>query len=268
MKNIILYLLLLLSPAAVIAQDTNTETNFSSVDDAAVVAKQIMEASGEKMNFYLAEGNVPNAAAVMYAGKRFIFYNPKFMERLNKTTGTKWAAISVLAHEMGHHLHGSDGRMATELEADEFSGFVLEKMGATLEEAQAAMALVPATVGSYTHPAGNIRIASIEKGWKTAGGKEAIVAAKSSVNKTDDATNKIADVYFKASPDAVYFISKDKKIIRTEDGITETIGQLIAYTDDDFPYIMKDESGYKLYVHRTGTIYSAAGKTVGYIKAV
>ncbi|MFL9845731.1 M48 family metalloprotease [Flavobacterium rhizosphaerae] len=101
---------------------------------------EIMSVIGLKPNFELRVANVPNAAAVVIKNKRYILYNPKFMNQINKASGTNWAAISILAHEIGHHLNGHTldnvgSRPQTELEADEFSGFVLRKMGATLPDA-------------------------------------------------------------------------------------------------------------------------------------
>src|SRR5215213_8487184 len=119
-------------------------TSFSNVTEGRKIAQEIVDIVGLKANFEVREANIPNAAAVVYGGKRYILYNPNFIIQLEKTTGTKWAGISVLAHEIGHHLNGhtitaAGSQPALELEADEFSGFVLRKMGATLQQAQAAM---------------------------------------------------------------------------------------------------------------------------------
>jgi len=139
------------------------------------VVKDIMSVIGLKSNFELRAANVPNAAAVILKSKRYILYNPGFMDKINSATGNKWAAVSILAHEIGHHLNGHTldnvgSRPQTELEADEFSGFVLRKMGATLEEAQSAMALIASMKGSHSHPAKNDRLAYIATGWRSAGG--------------------------------------------------------------------------------------------------
>src|SRR5205085_7375496 len=105
----------------------------------------------------------------------YILYNPRFIDALTRATGTKWAAVSVLAHEIGHHLYrkpNSERSLATELEADEFSGIVLAKMGASLKDAEAAMNLLATTRATATHPAGADRINSIAAGWKKGGGDE------------------------------------------------------------------------------------------------
>ncbi|MGQ2982521.1 hypothetical protein [Flavobacterium sp.] len=158
-------------------------TAYESGKTAEKVVKDIMSVIGLKSNFELRAANVPNAAAVILKSKRYILYNPEFMDKINSATGNKWAAISILAHEIGHHLNGHTldkvgSRPRTELEADEFSGFVLRKMGATLEEAQSAMALIASMKGSHTHPAKNDRLAYIATGWKSAmeAGSTAVIA--------------------------------------------------------------------------------------------
>src|SRR6185436_10860107 len=137
----------------------------SSINEATTIAQQIVKAAGLKANFTIAEANVPNALAVLQQGKRYVLYNPGFVNRLTQATGTRWAAVSVLAHEIGHHLYNSltgkpDKTLATELEADEFSGYVLEKMGASLKDAEAAMKMLATTYATATHPARNVRINS------------------------------------------------------------------------------------------------------------
>jgi hypothetical protein len=161
---------------------------------------EIMAVIGLKPNFELRVANVPNAAAVYIKGKRYILYNPKFMEQINSATGTNWAAISILAHEIGHHLNGHTldqvgSRPKTELEADEFSGFVLRKMGATLIDAQAVMSVIASLKGSHTHPAKKDRLEFIATGWNNAAPEPATVLAQTTTQKpqtTVSAPNTIA----------------------------------------------------------------------------
>ncbi|MDB5236825.1 MAG: hypothetical protein JWR44_3818 [Hymenobacter sp.] len=149
------------------------------------VIREITDAVGLKARFELrSTREVDNAAAVVYNGKRFLLYNPDFLNAVNRAGHTDWAGISILAHEMGHHLNGHTLRAggsqpADELEADEFSGFVLRKLGASLAQAQAAMASVPDDGGSATHPGRTPRLASISQGWQRANGQ--IVASARAV---------------------------------------------------------------------------------------
>lgn len=167
------------------------DINFYEPDAVAEgVVKKIMSVVGLKANFELRAANVPNAAAVILKSKRYILYNPKFMNEINAATGSDWAAISILAHEIGHHLNGHTldnvgSRPDTELEADEFSGFVLRRMGASLPDAQAVMGLIASMKGSHSHPAKADRLTYIASGWNNAGGlmdNSAIANKKSNSN--------------------------------------------------------------------------------------
>ena len=77
-----------------------------------------------------------------------------------------------LAHEIGHHLNGHTlddigSRPKTELEADEFSGFVWERWE-PLSEAQLAMRHIGSERASTTHPAKSDRLYAIKRGWERA----------------------------------------------------------------------------------------------------
>ena len=149
------------------------------------VIREITDAVGLKARFELrATRDIDNAAAVVYDGQRFLLYNPDFLSAVNRAGHTDWAGISILAHEMGHHLNGhtlrgGGSQPADELEADEFSGFVLRKLGASLAQAQAAMATVEDSGGSASHPGRAPRLVAIGQGWQRANGQ--IVASARTV---------------------------------------------------------------------------------------
>ena len=124
------------------------------------------------------EGNVPNAMATFYGQHRVIVYNSAFMDQVAKQSGTRWAYVGILAHELGHHLNFHIASRSTadswhqELQADYFSGLALAKLGATLPEAQAAMKTLEAMYGpggSTTHPPTKMRLQEIEKGFRDGG---------------------------------------------------------------------------------------------------
>ena len=141
---------------------------------------QIMKFTGLPQNFKVVEAPVPNAAAVIMLDEakipqRVIAFNRDFMTIVRDATrGNAWAPVSVMAHEIGHHLSGhtitpGGSQPPTELEADKFSGFVLYKMGATLGDAQAAMSeLVADGPDGPTHPGRGKRLSAIEEGWTQA----------------------------------------------------------------------------------------------------
>lgn len=173
--------------------------SFASNSEAEEKVDDILRQVGLKRNFIVMEcPNIENALAVNLPSDigllRYIIYDNKFLEGVNSTTNTDWAATSILAHEIGHHLNGHslDGtgsRPSKELEADEFSGFVLFKLGATLYDAQAAMRELQGEKGSSTHPAKSARLAAIKKGWDEAHSLSGGVSRpKSTPSTADNAT--------------------------------------------------------------------------------
>jgi len=164
---------LLLGPLALPAAAQAPVTDMPA-SQAAGIIREITEAVGLQPRFELrATSQVDNAAAVVYGGKRYLLYNPQFLAAVNRAGHTDWAGISILAHEMGHHLNGHTLRAGgsqpqDELEADEFSGFVLRHLGASLAQAQTAMATASPDAGSATHPGRAPRLAAISRGWSRA----------------------------------------------------------------------------------------------------
>jgi hypothetical protein len=71
-------------------------------------------------------------------------------------------------HLQGHTLQAGGSRPPTELEADRYSGYVLFRMGATLDQSQAAMRALGSDTGSATHPDRSSRLAAITNGWVAA----------------------------------------------------------------------------------------------------
>lgn len=151
---------------------------FEPDDEAQEIVEKILHRSGLEPNFRLMAANIPNAAAVVKANNnegsdRIILYSQDFMERVKQRTRTDWAAISILAHEIGHHLQGhtlqaGGSRPSIELEADKYSGYVAAMLGGSLDDAQTAIKLLSSDAGSMTHPPKSARLAAITNGWKQA----------------------------------------------------------------------------------------------------
>ena len=147
--------------------------------DAENAVIKILNPLGLPHNFILVPcANIKNAVAVTAKdGLRYIVYDKIFMQNINLVT-TDWSSVSILAHEIGHHLCGHTLNVATslldqrqkELEADEFSGFILSKMGATSEQTFAAIKLLGDEEDDTfsTHPNKTKRIESIKKGYDKA----------------------------------------------------------------------------------------------------
>jgi len=146
---------------------------FSSSADAEKIVSGIMDAMGLDTKFKIKVADVPNVEATIKHHERYILYNPEFVNKVNEVTKDKWASIFILAHEVGHHLDGHTAAglkscPAIELEADQFAGFVLCKMGATLQQSQLAMYYISNMASSKTHPGRLDRLVAIEKGWNKA----------------------------------------------------------------------------------------------------
>ena len=114
-------------------------------------------------------------------------YDPEFMSELKYSSD--WTNMFILAHEVGHHINGhsvdvilsSNGmgkenslstKRIQELEADEFAGFVLGRLGATLSQTQSVMKTISSDGDdSYsTHPSRSKRLNAIKRGFENSGG--------------------------------------------------------------------------------------------------
>lgn len=281
---------------------------FRSNAEAEAVANDIMSVVGLPPNFKIQAAKVPNAAAVVYGQERYVFYNPKFMESVTQSANTNWGAISIMAHEIGHHLSGHtlrDGgsRPNMELEADEFSGFVLRKMGASLNESQAAMRTLASEYGSATHPAKRQRLTAIEKGWSRAdqqmGRYDAPkVPTSSSGNVADNSSQsrqetprkrvpkeekpKTSDrptshpafamyqVVLKNNPGKIYYITQSRAFVRIRNGKVETWGSLKSTNKESHPYMIDFENAKipDLLINRRGSLFNNSGKEVGFLHQV
>lgn len=270
--------------------------SFTSTTQGKQIAERIIDAIGLKANFEIQPANIENAAAVVYGGKRYVLYNPTFISNLVKTTGTEWAAISVLAHEVGHHLNGHTvtargSQPALELEADEFSGYVLRKMGASLSQAQAAMKTLASARASRTHPGQYDRLTSIEKGWNHAddqlAGRPTRKTPEVSQPRVEPVTRDVArntrtttastgagldsryilgDVYFNAEPSAKFHVTTNYNLVKVGNNGLSVLGKLAKLNSSQYPYVLYDEANTQLLVDRKGNIVTRQGRQVGYLR--
>ena len=185
MKQIFVFLILLgckflvaqkVNQCGIIIPPKSLQSNFASVYEARDYINTMLDSINWKENFTIQEQNgINNAYATIIRNRRYIIYDNDFLENLDNYAGTKWASVSVLAHEMGHHYrnHTVDTRGSTppkEIEADYFSGYVMAKLGATLEEARAAMEQIASPQASASHPGKADRLTAIARGWDYAKG--------------------------------------------------------------------------------------------------
>lgn len=111
-----------------------------------------------------------NAFAAIANGRRILAIDVGFVDRVNREVGTDWAAISIIAHEVGHHVDGfSPGNsIRRELNADYWSGQVLQRLGASKHAATRAILRIGTDYDSVTHPNKWARAEKISQGWTDA----------------------------------------------------------------------------------------------------
>lgn len=165
---------------------------------------KILSVIGASKNFRLQPcDNINNAIAVTFKGNRYILYDKKFMQLITNYTNN-WANLFILAHEVGHHINGhtrdaalsailDDTSLAKqrqeELDADKFAGFVLAKLGASLNQTIAAIDLMATNSDDRysTHPNKNKRLESIRVGFNN--GRPKSNTQKSNLNSNLPYTN-------------------------------------------------------------------------------
>lgn len=172
------------------ASNVSKETEMKWMND---MVKKILGIVGlqNKIKLYSFPGS-NNCSAVCLDNEvgsdRYIVFDRFFLQEYEKTTN-KWFVVGVVAHELGHHLNGHTlsgygSRPDKELEADAFAGFILQKLGATREEAKAMFSFLDENQGPPTHPKRPQRYLAIERGWNEASNKSGY--ANLVFNEADD----------------------------------------------------------------------------------
>ena len=217
MKKLLLLLFLLLIPFLSFSQDYGNNidaieicaamqsNNFSSDTKAENALDQILNVIGASKRFVLQPcDNINNAVATSFKGIRYILYDRDFMDSLDNSNN--WGNLFILAHEVGHHINGHsvdiilyaadivepktlEQKRQQELEADEFAGFILAKLGGDISEANKI--ILKATTNdddSYsTHPSGDKRLNAIKIGYnKGLGNKTTVYEAPKAAQTAEE----------------------------------------------------------------------------------
>ncbi|MBC8265772.1 MAG: M48 family metalloprotease, partial [Flavobacteriales bacterium] len=207
--------------------------NFATYKNADIALDKILSVTGMSKRFVLKECNdISNCIATSYKGIRYILYDREFMDAIATRTNA-WSSISILAHEIGHHVNGHSldlivyaSEMAEaptlaesrqmELEADEYSGFVMYKLGASLSQAQEAVRLICTNDDDTysTHPKLDKRLRAIERGYNNAKSQ-----GSNTNTSTKTSTLTAEDYFYKAynnESDWQYKIDNYTKCLRIE----------------------------------------------------
>ena len=201
----LIYLFLLLIPFLSFSQDYGNNidaieicaamqsNNFSSDTKAENALDQILNVIGASKRFVLQPcDNINNAVATSFKGIRYILYDRDFMDSLDN--GTNWGNLFILAHEVGHHINGHsvdivlyaadivesktlEQKRLQELEADEFAGFILAKLGGDISEANKIISKISTNDDDTydTHPSRSKRLNAIKIGYNKGLGNETTV---------------------------------------------------------------------------------------------
>ena len=215
---------------------------------------KILNAIGASKRFVLQPcSNINNAVATSYKGIRYILYDRDFMNSVNY--GNNWGNLFVLAHEVGHHINGHSldlvlyaanavGQQTLaqsrqdELEADEFAGFILAKLGGPLSAANEVISSFSSNRDDTysTHPSTSKRLAAAKRGYTKFSGVQ-----KNNISNVNSTDNNFDVIYYSNGRwEGPVKISKKKVILPSG-----TLGTETSRT----PY------GKGVYVYNNGEIY-------------
>ncbi len=144
------------------------------------IVNQITKQIGLYPNFYLIrKDGIDNCYATEFSNIRLIIYDIDFLSKqYNQSNVGIWSTYFIMAHEIGHHLNGhirevnnSDDKRNMELQADEFAGFIIRKLGGDVNMISEIIKLT-ASKGIYayseTHPSFVDRVTAATKGFNSA----------------------------------------------------------------------------------------------------
>ncbi len=224
-------------------------SSFYSDTEAENALDKILSVVSLAKNFSLVPcDNINNAFATSYKGERFILYDKAFMKKINLRTND-WSNLTILAHEVGHHLNNHAVDLALykmvepktlakkrkqELEADEFSGFIMAKLGASLNQVKDAIALISSDKDDTysTHPSKSKRMIALTNGWKRGETEKNITDKKYEKNEIRNFENK-AEIknYWNESYDkyGYWFRTQKKDILKNYiEWTSHSYGQIIG----------------------------------------
>lgn len=172
------------------------------VDYRLYVLGRLASASGFTEDVRIGRAPVAFAQAIVIDDYNAILYNPRSLDALERGTGNPWSTVSVIAHELGHHFYGhaengirgvaAEAIPRCELEADYFSGYALARLGASLDDAQAAQRWLSRDE-TPLHPASALRLDAVKAGWEFGRAGRALATASGGADLVATAASPLAE---------------------------------------------------------------------------
>jgi len=160
---------------------------YASASDVEALVTSILGKYGLRNGYIIMScTKTDNCMAILDDKNRpYILFNPNFLKTVRSLNFSEsnlpvqsndWKTLTILAHEIGHHLNNhlinprpDMTRIDMELEADETAGFIVYLLGGELNNAQSAYLDKSVSENtSYTHPGRAARLKSVAKGWEDA----------------------------------------------------------------------------------------------------
>ncbi|MFZ4545216.1 MAG: M48 family metalloprotease, partial [Saprospiraceae bacterium] len=173
--------------AVTVYDKINSDPSSQENSEAIRIIDRLVKPIGLPSNFIPVKiDGIENCAAITKNGLRFIVYDNVFLQALSSYDNKDWIKLSIFAHEIGHHLSGhtlynstsNEEQRTNELQADKFSGFLLQKLGASIEQATKGISILGDINDSNTHPAKGKRINAITQGYNEAENQENSIVSK------------------------------------------------------------------------------------------
>jgi hypothetical protein len=168
------------------AEDICNSLGFQNNSEAISALDKICTAAGLSNNYLLVPcPNLGTCVAIIKDEMPMILYDNAFLKKIksfgfsekniptnNVTSNVDWQSLTILSHELGHHVNqhfsklrsGSEYLLKNELEADNFAGKIMHKLGASLEDTKKAFYNLP-EISSYSHPGRAERLLAVERGY-------------------------------------------------------------------------------------------------------
>lgn len=173
----------------------NVYSNYIDNINASVVVDDILAKINLKNTFFVTKvcRGINNAVAIKVNGVKYILLDVEWMESL-KSGKNDWFQLSVIGHEVGHHLLNHTEKLTftlqesrkNELAADEFSGYLLGMYGAKKKDVDSLLINLPNdTNKNSTHPQKKEREIAFMKGFNSSKKNETSILIQSLTKNVD-----------------------------------------------------------------------------------